>query len=81
MHQSNKDPNWNSLMEEEKARSGVFLSIPRGFNQPGIVLKLKTSLCGLKQAPQNFFKHLKSKLEAVGFRSQEDLDPCLFASD
>jgi hypothetical protein len=24
---------------------------------------------------------LKSKLEAIGFRSQENLDPCLFISD
>jgi Reverse transcriptase (RNA-dependent DNA polymerase) len=35
----------------------------------------------LKQAPRNFFLHLKSKLEAVGFRLQEDLDACLFISD
>jgi Reverse transcriptase (RNA-dependent DNA polymerase) len=76
-----KDPNWDSLTEEEKARSGVYVSMPRGFNQTGKVLKLKKSLYGLKQAPWNFFLHLKSKLEAVGFRSQEDLDPCLFISD
>jgi Reverse transcriptase (RNA-dependent DNA polymerase) len=44
-------------------------------------LKSKKSLYGLKQAPRNFFLHLKSKLEVVSFRSQEDLDPCLFISD
>jgi Reverse transcriptase (RNA-dependent DNA polymerase) len=55
--------------------------MPRGFNQPNKVLKLKKSFYGLKQAPRNFFLHLKSKLERIGFVSQQDLDPCLFISD
>ena len=32
-------------------------------------------------ASSNFFQHLKSKLEAVGLHSQEQIDPCLFMSD
>lgn len=76
-----QDPRWNELSEEEQLRSGVYVNMPRGFTQPGKVLKLKKSLYGLKQAPRNFFLFLKDKLESVGFTSMEDLDPCLFVSD
>lgn len=76
-----RDPNWEKLTKEEKARSGVYVNMPRGFSKPGRVLKLKKSLYGLKQAPRNFFLHLKGKLEAIGFRSEESLDSCLFISD
>jgi Reverse transcriptase (RNA-dependent DNA polymerase) len=55
--------------------------MPRGFKQPGKVLKLNRSLHGLCQSPRNFFQHLKSKLEAIGFESEENIDPCLFFSD
>ncbi len=55
--------------------------MPRGFSEPGKVLKLKRSLYGLKQSPRNFFQHLKGKLEAIGFESATDVDPCLFISD
>jgi hypothetical protein len=76
-----KDPNWDSMTEEERARSGVYLHMPRGFNQPGKVLKLKRSLYGLRQSPRNFFQHLKSKLESIGFEANIDIDPCLFISE
>jgi hypothetical protein len=75
-----KDPNWDSMTEEERARSGVYLHMPRGFNQPGKVLKLKRSLYGLRQSPRNFFLYLKSKLESIGFEANIDIDPCLFIS-
>ena len=52
----------------------------RGYREPGKVCKLKKSLHGLKQAPRNFFHHLKSNLEAIGFEQQVDFDPCLFIS-
>ena len=42
-----KDPNWDSMTPEEQAKSGVYVEMPRGFRQPGKVLKLKRSLCGL----------------------------------
>jgi hypothetical protein len=76
-----KDPNWESMSSEEKARSGIYLHMPRGFYQPGKVLKLKRSLYGLRQSPRNFFKHLKAKLESIGFKSNVNIDPCLFLSD
>jgi hypothetical protein len=74
-------PGYDSLTPEEQARSGVYVEMPRGFQQPGMVLKLNKSLYGLKQAPRNFFMHLKGKLEKVGFEQATDIDPCLFISD
>jgi Reverse transcriptase (RNA-dependent DNA polymerase) len=69
------------LSEEDKKKTGVYVAMPRGFSTPGKVLKLQKSLYGLKQAPRNFFLHLKAKLESIGFKSLEDVDPCLFVSD
>jgi hypothetical protein len=74
-------PGYDKLTPEEQARSGVYVDMPRGFQQPGMVLKLNKSLYGLKQAPRNFFMHLKTKLENVGFEQATDIDPCLFISD
>ena len=74
-------PGYDLMSEEEKARQGVFVEMPRGFSKPGKVLKLKKSLYGLKQAPRNFFLHLKNKLERVGFEQATEIDPCLFISE
>jgi hypothetical protein len=57
----------------------VFVEMPRGFAQPGKVLKLKKSLYGLNQSPRNHFTNLSNKLKTLGFESC-DADPCLFAS-
>ena len=76
-----KDPNWDSMTEAEREQSGVYLQMPRGFSEPGKVLKLKKSLYGLKQSSRNFFQHLKGKLESCGFKSNDNLDPCLFISE
>jgi hypothetical protein len=78
---TDRDPNWDTMTEQERARSGVYIEMPRGFSQPGKVLKLKRSLYGLWQSPRNFFQHLKVKLESVGFVTNEAVDPCLFISD
>jgi hypothetical protein len=67
--------------QREQATSGLFLQMTKGLSQPGKVLKLKRSLYRLRLSPRNFFLHLKSKLENVGFKSCEDVDPCLFVSD
>ncbi|KAG7343789.1 reverse transcriptase RNA-dependent DNA polymerase [Nitzschia inconspicua] len=58
----------------------VYVEMPRGFSQKGKVLKLKKSLYGLKQSPRNYFNHLSSKLNQLGFTAS-DADPCLFVSD
>lgn len=52
-----KDPNWDNLSKEEQDQKGVYVDMPRGFSQPGKVLKLKRSLYGLCQSPRNFFQH------------------------
>ena len=59
----------------------VYVDMPRGFKEEGKVLKLKRSLYGLRQSPRNFFNHLHSKLEGIGFKAMTDVDPCLFISD
>jgi Reverse transcriptase (RNA-dependent DNA polymerase) len=76
-----KSPLYDTMTDDEKEKSGVYVAMPRGFIQQGKVLRLKKSLYGLKQAPRNFFLHLKAKLESIGFVSQVDLDPCLFITD
>ena len=52
--------------------------MPKGFGQPGKVLKLKKSLHGQCDAPRNWFNHLKSDLEVIGFEQAIDADLCLF---
>jgi hypothetical protein len=58
----------------------VYIEMPKSYGKPSIVLKLRTSLYGLKQSPRNFFHHLRGKLHDVGFTSSSS-DPCLFISD
>ncbi len=77
----NKPPNYDSLTPEEQERCGVFVEMPRGFAEPGMVLKLKKNLYGGKQAPKNWFLFLKQNLEAIGFQQATEIDPCLFISD
>ena len=74
------DPNYDQMTPEEQAKSGVYVEMPKGFREPGKVYKLRKSLYGLRQAPRQFFKHLKSNLEHIGFEQQVDIDPCLFIS-
>jgi hypothetical protein len=76
-----RDPNYDSLTPEQQRRQGVYVEMPRGFSQQGKVLRLKKSLYGLKQSPRNFFQHLKSKLESIGFVAATNIDSCLFISD
>ena len=74
-------PNYHEMSTSEKARQGAYVEMPRGFSKEGHVLKLKKSLCGLRQSPRNFFMCLKENLEAVGFEPATDVDPCLFISE
>ena len=45
----------------------VYVSMPRGFEKEGKVLKLKRALYGLRQSPKNFFEHLRENLIKLGF--------------
>jgi hypothetical protein len=58
----------------------VYVEMPRDFSDPkgrDMVLKLKKSLYGTKQAPRAWFLKLKECLEKRGFK-QSALDPCFF---
>ena len=57
----------------------VFCEMPKGFERPGYVLKLKKSVYGLRQSPLNFFNCLKKALEDRGFVQSKN-EPCLFIS-
>ena len=58
----------------------VYVEMPKGFAEKGMVYKLNKSLYGLRQSPRNFFSHLSKQLESVGMKSSE-ADPCLFIGD
>jgi hypothetical protein len=57
----------------------VYMEMPKGFQEKGMVLKLNKSLYGLKQAPRNWHQLICSFLvaERIGFKSCVS-DPCLF---
>jgi hypothetical protein len=74
-------PNYDHMTPQEQYRASQFAAMPRGFAEPGKVLRLKKNLYGKKSAPRLWFSHLKSKLEATGFEQMVDVDPCLFISD
>ena len=46
----------------------IFIEMPRMFEKPAHVLRLKRSLYGLRQTPLNFFLHLKKGLEQRNFK-------------
>jgi hypothetical protein len=75
-----RDSEWDTMTEAKREKSVVFMNMPKGFQRPGCVLKLKKSIYGLKQSTRNFYLHLKDKLESIGFESSES-DQCLFISD
>eukprot|EP00957_Ditylum_brightwellii_P149685 11398678-Ditylum_brightwellii.AAC.1 len=58
----------------------VYMSLPRGYEEPGKVLKLTKTVYGLAQVLLAWFTMLKQGLEATGFKPS-DMDPCLFISD
>jgi len=76
-----KAPNFDQMTPQEQQCQGVFIEMPRGFPNPGKVLKLKKSLYGLKQAPKIWFNHLKDKLKLLGFIQSVDVDQRLFVSE
>ena len=43
----------------------------------GCCLKLRNNLCGPKQAPRNWFQHIKEFIVSLGFK-QTVLDKCLY---
>ena len=74
-------PGYADMTPEEQYRSSQFAEMPRGFSEPGKVLRLRKNLYGKKAAPRMWFNHLKERLEACGLEQMIDVDPCLFISD
>jgi hypothetical protein len=58
----------------------VYVEMPRGFKQEGMVLKLRRSLYGLRQSPRLFWKYVVDKMDVCGMK-QSKLDPCLFIGE
>ncbi|KAL7476613.1 hypothetical protein ACHAW6_002460 [Cyclotella cf. meneghiniana] len=59
----------------------IYVHQPAGFQLDGdLVLKLKKSVYGLHQSPQNFFNYLSDHLSAQGLLPSK-LDPCLFVGN
>ena len=55
----------NAEVEED-----IYMELPDGYQQPGMVCKLLKSLYGLKQAPRNWDKLIdKFILESMGFKA------------
>jgi hypothetical protein len=59
---------YDEMSDEEKLHLCTCVEMPGGFRKEGKVLCLNKALCGLKSAPKAFFSHLKSNLEAMGFK-------------
>ena len=76
-----KPPGYDQMTPEEQYRASQFCEMPRGFAIPGKVHRLKKNLYGKRSAPRLWFKHLRERLEGVGFVQQVDVDPCLFISE
>jgi hypothetical protein len=73
---------FNNAFAQATLKEEVYVDLPRGYasDADDCVLKLNKSLYGLVQAPKAFYDHMRSGLEARGFRVSEN-DPCLFIHD
>jgi hypothetical protein len=78
---STRQVDYTAAFVQAPIKEKVYVDMPRGFADAGKCLKLNRSLYGLKQSPKTFFEFLKGNLESIGFKSNDELDPCLFISD
>ena len=74
---SSKQVDYTAAFVQAPVTENIYVEMPRGYKQPGKVLKLNKSLYGLKQSPRNWFLHLKKGLIRQGF-TPSNFDPCLF---
>ena len=58
----------------------LYCEMPRGFEQKGMILELKRNLYGQRDAPKNWFAHLRSNLIHRGYQPCVN-EQCLFISD
>ena len=55
----------------------VYMEMPEGYGEPGMVCRLRKSLYGLKQSPRNWYRLLSSFILTLGWTATVS-DPCLF---
>lgn len=55
----------------------VYMEMPEGYEQRGMVCHLQKSLYGLKQSPRNWYRLLSSFILTLGWKATVS-DPCLF---
>ncbi|MGH7954829.1 MAG: reverse transcriptase domain-containing protein, partial [Gloeomargaritales cyanobacterium] len=71
---------YNNAFAQARLKEPVYVEIPRGFltSNGGVkVLKLHSSLYGLRQAAERWYDKLSRGLTKRGFK-QSKIDPCLF---
>ena len=68
------------LHGELEEGENVYVEMPLGFRKHGKVLKLKKTLCGLKQSLHSFWKYLTKAMEACSMEVSK-IDPCLFVDE
>jgi transposase InsO family protein len=56
----------------------IYIRLPEGFEEPGMVLKLLKALYGLKQAPRNWYLMISKFMREVLKFTPCVSDPCLF---
>ena len=72
-----------SMQNNQTVDTDIYLGPPTLFvstTGKDKVLKLRTSLYGLKQSPQTFYQHLSQGLQNRGWKPSV-IDPCLFMKD
>ena len=75
-----KQVDYTNAFAQANLNEEVYIEAPRGFRRPDgrdMILKLRKSLYGLRQAPKTFFDMLREGLLERGF-TQSSIDPCLF---
>ena len=72
-----KQVDYTSAFCQSFIKEDVYIEMPKLFNKPGKVLKLKRCVYGLKQAPLTFYEHLSNGLMSRGWKRSK-IDPCLF---
>jgi hypothetical protein len=55
----------------------IYMDLPKGYEQAGMICKLLKSLYGLKQSPRQWYQKLENCLKSMGFR-RSAADPCLY---
>ena len=77
-----KQVDYTNAFAQTPLKDDVYIALPKDFdsNDNNSVLKLNTSLYGMRQSPLMWYEHLKAGLEKRGFKPSTT-DQCLFLGD